>query len=134
MIQEDKNLLIADLCARLPYGVMCDRGGRARKLLSVSPDKKYCIELANDEYVPNEYRIEDVRPYLRPLSSITEKEMRELYDIPRAVDKENVGYWHKFSFANHKFIDYLNRHHLDYRGLIPLGLALEAKEGMYEIK
>ena len=120
MIQEDKELLLRDLCARLPYGLMCDRGGRARKLLSVSPDKKYCIELANGEYMPNEYRITDVKPYLRHMSDMTEEEetyYNTVYTMLKFYEKEN----------------WLNAHHFDYRGMIEKGLALKAKEGMYEL-
>ena len=138
MTQEEKNILLKDLSGRVPYGVFVKNvnigfEGSLLTLSNYQPASVYVltdIASGNQEYSP----VEDIRPYLRPLSSITEQEMRELYDIPRTVDKENVGYWHKFSFTNHEFVDYLNRHHFDYRGLIPMGLAVESPEGMYEIK
>lgn len=34
--------------------------------------------------------------------------------------------------TSQQVIDWLLAHHFDYRGLIPMGLALEATEGMYK--
>ena len=55
MTQRDKELLLKDLCGRLPYGVMCDRLGIARKVLSINPNKTECIELDRCEYMPYAY-------------------------------------------------------------------------------
>ena len=136
MTQENKELLLKDLCTRSFYGVMCDRLGQAKKLLSVSPDKLYCIELDNGEYTPSKYKVEDVKPYLRPMSSMTEEEKKEWHDtfdsvqdyVPEADDYDDN--WHEQPGI--ESYDWLNEHHFDYRGLIPMGLALEALEGMYK--
>ena len=136
MTEEEKQILIIDLCARSIYGVMCDRLGQAKKLLSVSPDKLYCIELDNCEYTPNKYKVEDVKPYLRPLSSMTEEEKecikyRWCYD--NWTDIHDFLNNYKIDAVDaHYFIDWLNKYHFDYRGLIEKGLALEAPEGMYK--
>ncbi len=124
MTQEDKNILLKDLCARLLYGIKGLHRGKVHDLFTIDGREadNACIQV--DGY-DAWFSVDTFKPYLRPLSSITEQEMRELYDIPRTVDKENVGYWHKFSFTNHEFVDYLNRHHFDYRGLIEKGLAIE---------
>ena len=121
MTQEEKELLLKDLCARLPYGVICNRLGHNKKLLSISPYKVYCLEFDNGEYMPSEYKVEDIKPYLRPMSSMTEKE-----DWKYNYIKENHTNWEAY--------DYINSIHIDYRGLIPRGLALEAPEGMYDTK
>ena len=128
MTREEKQLLLIDLCARLPYGVMCDRLGQPKKLLSVTPHKVYPLEFDHGEYMPNDYKVEDVKPYLRPMSSMTEEELSEYrgtcryWNIHGTVIYENTA----GSFV------WLNAHHFDYRGLIPMGLALEAPKDMYK--
>jgi hypothetical protein len=136
----DKELLLIDLSARLPHGVICDRLGHPKKLLSVSPYKKYPLEFDNGEYMPSDFKVEDIKPYLRPLSSMTEQEKDELYtyiDWVAKIDEngnlvvdEYTGLI--YSDTCQKYIDWLNKHHFDYRGLIEKGLALVAPEGMYK--
>ena len=121
MTQEDRELLLKDLCARLPYGVKTSNG---YGILELTPrtDITYII---NDGDIP----------FLRSISSMTEKERKELMKFGAITNLENgevidvscVG------FENHAAVqDYLNAHHFDYRGLIEKGLALEAPEGMYK--
>ena len=105
MTQEDKKLLLIDLCARLPYGVICKSNSYRNILFNSSH-----ISLIESE---------EIKPYLRPMSSMTEEEENEYYNI-------------EFGFIIHSDrVDWLNSHHFDYRGLIPKGAALEAPEGMY---
>ena len=70
-----------------------------------------------------------IKPYLRPMSSMTEDEIKEFILIADTVlwlgDKRST------CILSLKQMDWLNAHHFDYRGLIPKGLALEAPEGMY---
>lgn len=116
MTQEDKELLLKDLCARLPYGVICeiynDTCTIKEKLLfggiSRFADDTICV-----------------RPYLRPMSSMTEEEEIE-YDATFATIKLADG--HYDSTMTYKSFDYLNKKHFDYRGLIPKGLAIEVTE------
>lgn len=110
MTQEEKELLLKDLCARLPYGVMIQSVGEIKMLGMTDIDD---IE----SFMP--------KPYLRPMSSMTEDESMEyyiLYDIALADGTHYI------------ITDWLNVHHFDYRGLIDKGLALEAPEGMYYSK
>ena len=74
--------------------------------------------------------IEYIKPYLRPMSSMTAEEYKE-YDSKRShiCDEYN-----RYCFETVESIDWLLEHHFDYRGLIEKGLALEALEGMYNIK
>lgn len=124
MTQENKNLLFKDLCARIPYGVKCqyiDSFGdkRCDELFSVTR-----TEAEFTEIVP----LERVRPYLRPMSSMTEEEENELTAIcVRGGYKDTV-------FKSYLVDDWLNAHHFDYRGLIEKGLARKAPEGMYKTK
>ena len=132
MTQEEKELLIKDLCGRLPYGVMLKHISTEKpfKLFSIKRDeyasyKKDGVELAvngvyYDWYVNDIYHDIElyIKPYLRPMSSMTEEERQEYGLI--LCDELSINQF-----------DWLNAHHFDYRGLIPKGLALEAKEWMY---
>ena len=120
MKQEEKSLLLKDLSARLLYGVMIEVQHKLGKLTSIDIDD-------NDEVIiyssdcDEDAKIEYCKPYLRPMSSMTEE--------------EEVFYNIKYPFIkNHEKVDWLNRKMFDYRGLIPKGLALEAPEGMYKLQ
>ena len=135
MKQEDKELLLKNLCARLPYRVKYD---------IVLDDGKYGSGGVLYDDLKNGYLdIEDlhiVRPYLRPLSSMTEEERRYCYEhaILFSCDINHNIYFDGFgNISADETIDgfdWLNSHHFDYRGLIEKGLALEAPEGMYNEK
>lgn len=149
----DKNLLLEDLCARLPYGVKCqiDYDNEEDTDLGI---ERYCDDrivsvcIETEEiglYEASEYFYPDeIKPYLRPLSSMTEDEKDELYDWGWDVNDDNI-YSGGSTDANNVYqtyqkdlrdarwlIDWLNSHHFDYRGLIEKGLALEAPEEMYK--
>ena len=133
MTPEEKQILIQDLCARLPYGVICKTSVGDYKLLGID-DKCTHIDTPvyddGDGYFDLEY--EEVKPYLRPMSSMTEEEKENYYNLCTKVwDVHIDDYWY---YDNYKSYDWLNAHHFDYRGLIEKGLALEAPEGMYDFK
>ena len=133
MTEEQKDLLLKDICARLTYGVICDRLGEPKKLLGVHPTKKFPLELDNGEYMPSDYELEGIKPYLRPMSSMTKEEEYELsnYIAASMFASQNKNHLLQLTYEA-LYGDFFNKHHLDYRGLIPMGLALEASEGMYE--
>ena len=164
MTQEEKELLLKDLSARLSYGVIVDyKEGEydfhhwkidTLHALSYSRDGTL-IDTDTDGWISyEEYKgcgmstgsrplhIETTLPFLRPLSSMTEEEKEELsHLLPKdwsvEIDKLNNFYFDMSPsifmeidvFLN--IIDWLNKYHFDYRGLIKKGLALEAPEGMY---
>lgn len=72
--------------------------------------------------------IDNIRPYLRPMSSMTEEEKNEDAMFFRAF---SCSMYEREAVERN---DWLNEHHFDYRGLIPMGLALAAPEDMYNIK
>lgn len=116
MTQEDKDLLLKDLCARLPYNCRVfyeyvdDLDGKTYGYsLTLNT---WCI----DEFVANKAVI---KPYLRPLSSMTEEERLLFYQNTLQYNEE-TGY----SEYTYESIDWLNAHHFDYRGLIEKGLAI----------
>ena len=125
MNKDDKELLLKDLCAKLPYGVI--------GLYTWKCKKSYNKELTGnlyDELCFSWSSTEDSQflPYLRPLSSMTEEEKIELTLSGCRI--KGVG-WNGW-VQTIETIDWLNAHHFDYRGLIPIGLAIEAPEGMYK--
>ena len=143
MTKEEKELLLKDLCARLPYEVKC--------LVSFDDGTKHIMTLKTG--LPNSFGRWDFynencsgcsnnfKPYLRPMSSMTEeekKEISELIDAPIEIDSDGdiiyLGGYSIIPCSDYQiYIDYLISHHFDFRGLIPMGLAIEAPEGMYKI-
>ena len=127
MKQEDKELLLKDLYARLPYGVKISTHNGSQTTVGI-----ICTNGGGKVYTSNMlYNISQVKPYLRPMSSMTEEERKELLSFGAVTRLENgevidvscVG------FDNHAIVqDYLNSHHFDYRGLIEKGLAIAVTE------
>lgn len=123
MTQEEKSLLLKDLCARLPYGVLCeDMEGKTRPLFGITPTQHFIVTLDNATDGTNGLKfctIDYVKPYLRPMSSMTKEERKEYEDII-LCNVANCDSWHE--------VDWLNAHHFDYRGLIEKGLAIAVTE------
>ena len=140
MTQEEKQLLLSDLCGRLRYGVMVHAAiDGDNTLLGIYNDRVFTACEEPDKH--NDYPVECIKPYLRPMSSITEEEENEwcVYNIDpllEAVGKPHTRVEDLMLRAKSQYVplDWLNEHHLDYHGLIPMGLALEAPEGMYKTK
>ena len=136
MTQENKQLLLQDISTRLPYGTKC-----TTKLTGYND--VYVVQGVYEDNVfidcpvygegDDEWMIESIIPFLRPMSSMTEEEKEHLQSLHNIISDENYedGYspaaWDVIS----EFNDYCHAHHLDNRGLIGKGLALEAPEQMY---
>ena len=139
--QADKELLLKDISARLPYGVLgqCEidasydtefetipqthkfqavAHGIIEDSLFVSPmiENQYELEIANEEIGDGVY-ILDFKPYLFPLSSMTEKQKDEYQYITERWMNDPA-----YSISDS--IDWLNKNNFDYRGLIEKGLAI----------
>ena len=135
MTQEDKKLLLADLSARLPYGIKIKLGDYDYQVCGYNSEKEmpmkiwyyYDSNLILKSYI--DVYLTDYRPYLRPMSSMTEKE-ENLFSTFRTQIRAMNNY-NDFAKECNKLIDWLNKKGFDYRGLIPKGLAIEAPEGMY---
>lgn len=131
MKKEDKDLQLRDLCGRLPYlpkvhaddGLSPDGKGSDYALLGVNANK--CIALLGLDfggvYATHKEYLDNIKPYLRHLSSMTEEEKKEYNIIVDALFDTGISYLN----------DWLNSHHFDFRGLIQKGLAIEAPKGMY---
>lgn len=125
MDKDKKKLLITDLCARLPYAVKINCNGEIGPYTRPSMECTVMYEIAkvDEEYdcwVVNGYDISQVKPYLRTLDDLTDEEKRQ-YELLTKHYAPNP----------YPVMEWLNEHHVDYRGLIPKGLALKAKEDMY---
>ena len=140
MTQEEKELLLKDICGRLPYDLIVQETFQNAK-------RDVPVWDCGPHYIKD--HPEKVKPYLRPMSSMTEEEASDMFNMmfPKSrilsleikndrvtfakVDaEENFG--HITLFFNKIYsleqIDWLNARHFDYRSLIPMGLALEAPE------
>jgi hypothetical protein len=112
--KEDRELLFKDLCARLPYYPKAEiTFGRIKEIKTF--ESKY---LFSPPYTSRKPKAYEVKLFLRPMSSMTEEEKKEVEDLNMNPFSGSVTDW-------------LNARHFDYHDLIPKGLALEAPEGMY---
>ena len=130
MTQEEKELLLKDLCARLPYRVKVKTPYNVAEFIGIVDRKGVRKDIDYTDIVTDKqtYPLRYCQPYLRPMSSMTKKEEIE-YDATFATIEINGHY---DSTMTYKSFDFLNAHHFDYRGLIGLKLALEAPEDMYK--
>ena len=128
MTQEEKQLVLLDLSVRLSCGVICKTPKGDGHLCSINQTifgTEYGINInpiKRDYFNDSEVKEQVIKPYLRPMSSMTEEELKEWVTILNFVQEKRLD----------RSIDWLNAHHFDYRGLIEKGLALEAPEGMYD--
>ena len=155
MTKEDKELLLKDLCARLLHGVKgrvyaeCSNGKYDMNgdliffdspfdvildSINISTEELHVIAIGNDDTIAfiedqqtwgSPYTIDEFKPYLRPMSSMTEEEDKEYTNIDNRSYSCPKDYAH---IPAQERIDWLNAHHFDYRGLIPKGLAIEVTE------
>ena len=129
MTQENKDLLLKDLCARLPYGVKVQRYSYEDDVETIETlreiDSDGCmstLECETLKYI--------AKPYLFPLSSMTEEQLynnpigfSQMLTIKADRDWKNITINRR---AYYKLEDWFNKNHFDYRGLISMGLANDA--------
>lgn len=143
MTKEDKQLLLKDLCARLPYWVKVKvryyyeyEDGSIKKYNEI----KYFDAEILDLLISGDRSLDDIKPYLRPMSSMTEEEKKEFieyagYEIEESVNGRHYEYYLKDfcgtpnnPSVNADSVDWLNKKMFDFRGLIPKGLANEVTD------
>ena len=150
MTQENKELLLKDLCARLPYGVKAkvlnedilrydyssEEGGFIKGIENIN-DGLFVIECKKDGYVLS---YDEFKPYLLPLSSITEmlEELNTIGFFKYCDTIANVSHLESKNGISEEIYTYIDiesisvlmeffhSHHIDYRGLIEKGLAIDA--------
>ena len=139
MEEKNKQLLITDLCARLPYGVWVECCGVSGKLDNIWLTHFYNggntvvnVNGNTDFFHDSDYfDITKIKPYLRPMSSMTQEEIKKYYQLCETDDGDFTG--EPLYFNTCESFDYLNSIHVDYRNFIQRGLALEAPEDMYKL-
>lgn len=139
MTQNDKDLLLKDLCARMPYGVkvkfIVNDIIAIEKNITYVIDGEYSYITDGKSYLTLDIikalfnnDLDEIKPYLSPLSSMTEeqqKEYRKVCDLDMTILENRPMKGEPFP-AMFNSQDWLDAHHFDYRGLIPLGLANDA--------
>ena len=133
MTQNEKDLLLKDLCARLPYGVKCVSGVDDATLIIEGINPNCCgaseVQVTYERSGINfDTTISSIKPYLFPLSSMTEEQKKE-YDsiIYHNVELHWERYYDVIDVDWFEVLqDFYNKNHLDYRGLIHMGLAIDA--------
>lgn len=125
MTQEEKDLLLKDLCGRLPYGVKCEVYNCIGVLDEVT--SFYGVGVTYNNGQDTTCRIDECKPYLFPLSSMTDEQKEEFIFLHSDKQRES-GYSNlEIIIEPCKLkIDWLDKNHFDYRGLIPMGLAINA--------
>ena len=119
MTQEEKQLLLKDLCARIPYRTIVQLNPGAYNkpetcILTGVHGERVHLNVDSDPF-----RVDHIKPYLRSMSSMTDEEENEYINT-------FLSMWDA--------VDWLNAHHFDYRGLIPMGSAIKAPKDMYKTK
>ena len=139
MTQEEKRLLLKDLCARLPYGVICqfiwaysNETTDGEDVIAKENDNIRCIDIHTKEIHADYYGewvdLEHCKPCLRPMSSMTKEEFKEYHSM--LIDVDNSGLMNQGLIT--KIVDWLDKKMFDHRNLVLKGLALEAPDGMYK--
>lgn len=131
MTQEEKQLLLADLCGRLPYGVKFRFIGNTYDMIGirkfVNDDMDWVCGVVSDT-IGEPIEIELIKPYLRPMSSMTEEEQKEFAKF-HCVNICPIVIIEDLTISNEsEMFDWLNKKMFDYRGLIPKGLAISTEE------
>lgn len=148
MTQEQKELLLKDLCARLPYGVKLQHSKNTDsivELYSIDLDDFYCkiqfysykgkaLTVSDQDKLLRPGGILRYKPYLFPLSSMTEE---QLYEVSQIIGKDVAIFTDYLLTIDHRrrtfsyqeldaLFNWFDKNHFDYRGLIPMGLAIDA--------
>lgn len=126
MTQNEKDLLLKDLCGRLPYGVKVQIKNEIVVLDSICNDDGYYFNFIGEDR--EGVNIGNIKPYLFPLSSMTEEQCYELSSIRSGFQDcwKYIKTPIPLAICNFEQIDWFHKNHFDYRGLIPMGLAIDA--------
>ena len=127
MEKDLKDILLKDLCARLPYGVKV----QTTYIMQSGERKDIGIDILTTVEISMLIEgAEEHKPYLFPLSSMTEEQKYicpiGVGNLETFIEKESWAYLELSFDSILRFIDWINKNHFDYRGLIPKGLAIDA--------
>ena len=138
MTQEQKDLLLKDLCARLPYGVKVKLGNNPN-IFDLGYRIRFAVMYGDSDKLEDILDITNIKPYLFPISSMTDEQKKEIskrynlhtsYGLCIEITNHSEGYWDDDNSCHLQdylwLVDWFNKNHFDYRGLIPMGLANDA--------
>ena len=133
MTQEEKALLLKDLCGRLPYGVKVKLGDNPN-IFDLKYRIKFAVMYGDSDKLEDILDITNIKPYIFPLSSMTDKQREELYKIGWYLDEDKIySCFRNYDDANYKthidsfeLINWCYKNNFDINGLIPMGLAIDA--------
>lgn len=144
--QDDRELLLNFLCMKLPFGAMClvegdNNTGTPRKLIRIEVDETDGVLLDfltdREDKRPIQVYLSEVIPCVKPMSSMTKEDKEDLAVVLGVdyIDNKVVDFGEFLCEGSpvniedvYGLLDWLNAHHFDYRGLIPMGLAIEITE------
>ena len=119
MTQEEKDLLLKDISARLPYGVKVKLGDNPN-IFDLEYRIKFAVMYGDSDKLEDILDITNIKPYLFPLSSMTVGQGQEFAATLKYLPAEEIDFWTLNTF------DWCNKNHFDYRNLIGKGLAIDA--------
>ena len=120
MNREEKYLVIDDISGRIPHGVVFKTDWGNKTLKGIQYDYVNTLlyfGVCDSTNKIIETYVSEVKPYLFPISSMTDEQDKELHAILEDKSDDEFEY---------KVVDFYNKNHIDYRGLIPKGLAMDA--------
>jgi hypothetical protein len=134
-MKQKEDLLMKDLSARLSYMPMVEYKGETYNVLGITHGRLVLCKPFMSYTLDECPLVEEVKPYLFPLTSITEEQYYEMnicssedcvehFDILRSIQEHTE--FSKWPLYEYRVIDFFHKNHFDYRGLIPMGLANDA--------
>lgn len=135
MTQNEKDLLLKDLCARMPYNTKVQLTEYSNLTGEKLPSEIRILDyymIGKVQAYCKGFRKDEVKPYLFPISSITKEQKNEYDNLRRVVPTYQYDYKYGDFVGGYELcdtvesIDYLYKNHIDVRGLIPMGLAIDA--------
>lgn len=121
MINEDKDILLKDLCARLPYNLMVEYKGETYDVLGIAHGRVVLCKPFMSYTLDEHPLVKEVKPYLFPLSSMTSEQKKEYAHLLAYTSNVDM-----IQIIGESTYDWLNKNMFDWRGLIPKGLAKDA--------
>lgn len=129
MTREEKYLVIDDISGRIPHGVVFNTDWGNKTLKGIQYDNVNTLlyfGVCNSTNKVIETYVSEVKPYLFPISSMSDKQKKELDDTLIRLNLKSLSDEISVEVIATYEIDFYNKNHIDYRGLIQKGLALDA--------
>ena len=127
---QDKELLLKDLCARLPYNPLVEYKGESYNVLGIAHGRLVLCKPFMSYTLKENPLVEEVKTYLFPLSSMTDEQRQEYTYIVNYISPDDTDNWKEGEFIYveqfTQLMHFYHKNHLDYRGLITMGLATDA--------